>query len=344
MSDNEQHNIDQILDDWLDGDAENESARTGESTSRAVSERAVEALMIHGLLRDLGRRDETHEAEQIVAVMRTIEGVQRDVPQPACNVPVRRIALVSAAAGLAACLLLMLFLQSSNPVNAATESLERIIAVAEKPLDRSYIIRVVDEYPKDRRPRNLPVEAWQRERKKQIDGATLYVRGANKYVLIRKLKDGRMRITGCDGKESWALREDGPVHVSADLSRFRGGLPGHQQDFPFINIQSHLEQLRAGYDLDLAAEPETWKGQTLSGLVGTRKSRSVRGPKGVEIWFDAESGTIHKMLLDGLPRGGGGPESVMLELTDQSDLGAAFFSHESHHELNRRIKYEESRS
>ncbi len=102
-----------------------------------------------------------------------------------------------------------------------------------------------------------------RESNEQIDGAKLYVRGADKYVFVRLLKDGRQRVSGCDGEQSWAFREDGPIHVSSDLSRFRGGMPGQKQDIPFINIHSHLAQLRTGYDVELMSDqPESSRENT----------------------------------------------------------------------------------
>jgi hypothetical protein len=180
--------------------------------------------------------------------------------------------------------------------------------------------------------------------KEQTDGATLYVRGANQYVMTVMLSSGLQRTSGCDGVQSWAFHKNGPVHVSADLNRFRGGLPGQQQGVPFINMHDHLSQLQlqTGYDVDLGdSKQNAADGTKLSQLIGVRKSRDVRGPKQVEIWFDAETGTIHKMLLDGLPRGRSGPKTVMLELLNQSHLDAEFFSHESHHEPGRRIRYEE---
>jgi hypothetical protein len=217
-----------------------------------------------------------------------------------------------------------------------------VIEAATKPFDRTYRVRVVEEYPPNKRPRNLSQEAWDREAKEQIDGATLFVRGANQYVLNVRLRPGLKRTTGCDGEVSWAFREDGPVHVSTDLNRFRGGVPGQQQDIPFMNIHLHLSQLQSGYNVDLSEKQDTAAdGAVLSQLVGVRQSRDIRGPKQIDIWFDAEDGTVHKMLLSGLPRGRGGPKSVMLELEDQSDLAPNFFSHDAHHEPGKRIRYED---
>ena len=216
-----------------------------------------------------------------------------------------------------------------------------MLEAATKRLDRTYVVRLVEEYPRDKRPRNITQDAWDREAPEQIGGATIYVRGPDEYVMTVLLKTGVTRTSGCDGQLSWSFRENGPAHVSTDLNRFRGGMPGNQQDMPFVNIHANLSQLKVGYDVELADNPEmNADGTSLSHLTCVRKSIHVRGTKQVDIWFDAEDGTVHKMLLDGLPRGRGGPKSVMLELVDQSELALNFFSHESHHEPERKVKSE----
>ena len=136
------------------------------------------------------------------------------------------------------------------------------------------------------------------------------------------------------------------VHVSSDLSRFRSGLPGREPDFPFINLHEHVQQLNLGYDIELSGETiESSDGRKLSQLNATRKSFDVRGPVEVTIWFDTATGVVYQMLLDKLPRRGGGPKSVRLELLNPADLGQTdfgpdFFSHDSHHEPFREVRYE----
>ncbi|EMI22341.1 hypothetical protein RMSM_00731 [Rhodopirellula maiorica SM1] len=251
----------------------------------------------------------------------------------------RRFAILTSALTMAAAVMVMIAVFGPHQsVSAAMASLEKVVEAAAKPLDRTYAVSVVEEYSRDKRPRKLSQEAWGREAEEQIDGATLYVRGANQYVMTVMLNTGEKRTSSYDGQQSWAMRENGPVHTSTDLNRFRGGLPGGQQDIPFLNIHAHLSQLRTGYQIELGDErADAIDGTALSQLIGVRKSRDVRGPKRVEIWFDSDNGTVYRMLLDGLPRGGGGPKSVMLELIDQSDLASQFFSHESHHESGRRV-------
>jgi len=335
--------MDAMLSDWFD-DEEANSGSHDDATGEELT-KIAESLLVHGLLSDMSRRDEDREAKQIQAVMQKISSKQSADSTTAVSPSLRRIrnpqfAILSSALMVAAAVIVMFIVVGPRQnISAAMLSLEKVLKAAEKPIDRTYRIHVVEEYSRDRKPRRLSWEAWNREAKQQIDGATLYVRGANQYVLTVLLRNGVKRTSGCDGEKSWAFRENGPVHVSADLSRFRGGVPGHQQDIPFMNIHSHLSQLRNGYEVDLTDGHDTaGDGTVLSQLVGVRKSRDVRGPREIEVWFDAENGTAHRMLFDGLPRGRGGPKSVMLKLVGQSDLAPRFFSHESHHEPQRSIR------
>ncbi|TWU45108.1 hypothetical protein Q31b_02790 [Novipirellula aureliae] len=316
-----------FLSDWFDGDAENLCEQQGEYF-QAFHEQVAESLLVHGLLSDVGSRDENRDAKRIRNLMSAIDNESASGQKP-----VRRYAILVSTIAIAASLLFaaVLLLPLQN-VSAGRLCLEKVIEAAARPFDRTYRVHVVEEYPRDKKPRNLSQEAWDREAEQQLDGATLFVRGADQYVLTAMLRSGIQRTTGSDGKVSWAFREGGPVHVSEDLNRFRGGVPGQQQDIPFMNIHSHLSQLQNGYQIELMHEQgKTTDGSVLSQLVGIRKSSEVRGPKQIEIWFDADNGTIHKMLLSGLPRGRGGPKSLELELIDQSDLAPDFFSHPFHH-------------
>ncbi|PHQ34148.1 hypothetical protein CEE69_17680 [Rhodopirellula bahusiensis] len=276
---------------------------------------------------------------QIEAETTSDEPIVSPPPQPRRS---RRFAVLTYAVTLAASIAIMFaILGSHQDASAAIASLEKVLQAAEKPLDRTYEVSVVEQESNGR----LSRRRWQAPRrsrpKEEVDGATLSVRGANQYVLTVSLRSGLKRMSGCDGKVSWAFREDGPVHVSGDLSRFRGGIPGHQQDIPFLNLHSHLEQLQSDYDVELLEEPPTATGGNgLTQLRGVRKSNEIRGPREIILWFAPNDGTIHRMRLDGLPRARGGPAAVTLELQDQSQLPLDYFSHAAHHEPSKRIQYE----
>lgn len=329
--------IDDLICEWVDGPFENSASEDHASTTGAT-ERIAESLLIHGLLADNNKRDEGRDTDRINALMQRIDSEPAPVSTSFATVSTsprrRRIAVLTSVLSIAAAFVVMFFVLPQESVSAAMASLEKLVEAAAKPLDRTYRVSVVEEYAPEKRPRNLPEEARSRDSKQQIDGATLYVRGANQYLMTLILNSGEKRTLGCDGMQSWAFRESGPVHTSTDLSRFRGGVPGQQQDFPFANIYTHLSKLRTGYDIQLTEVQETKK---RARLVGIRRSREVRGPKRVEILFDPDSGTVYGMLLDGLRRGGRGPKSVMLKLVDQSELPVDFFAHQSHHEPERRV-------
>lgn len=333
--------VDKAVSDWLDSGQVEPSI---DELTADSCEHIASSLLIHGLLTDLGRHEDGVNTGRMSKVMAAIDSEKEEsATLVAASSPNRRFAFLASAATVAAVLVLMFILSGPQQnVQAAMTALDKMIDAASLPVDRTYEVSVVEEYPQDKRPRNLPEERWRQEPKEQIDGATLHVRGPDNYVFVRSLPDGRLRLTGCNGKQSWAFREDGLVHVSDDLSRFRGGIPGQQQDMPFLNIHLHLTQLKTGYEIELESEPRQHPdGTWLFLLSGTRKSRDVRGPKQIEIWFNEHNGVVHEMVLTGLPRGGGGPKTVSLNLVDQSDLGPEFFNHESHHEPDRRIRYEE---
>jgi hypothetical protein len=166
------------------------------------------------------------------------------------------------------------------------------------------------------------------------EGAMLHVRGSREFVLVRPLIGGGQRVTGSNGMLNWDLTGNGPVKVSHHSQRFRGGIPGEQNDTPFLSIAGLLANLGEHYDTSLRSLP----GQPARlCLTANRRSRDVRGPRTMSITFQRDAGTITTMELDGLPRAKGGPQSVRLTLTSESALPPDFFHHSRHHEPSRRV-------
>ena len=85
-----------------------------------------------------------------------------------------------------------------------------------------------------------------------LEGAVIYLRGKDHYVVVQNLTDGeRQRATGFDGELSWSFIGNGAVNVSDDPRRFRSNLPGSHHDFVFTNLHDELESLGDGYDVQL---------------------------------------------------------------------------------------------
>ncbi len=246
----------------------------------------------------------------------------------------------SAAAVLVAFLLFQGF--RGDSASAADAELKRLIQVTQGISDRSYLITALD----GGEPQNLPVVDNQKKGGRPqppIDGAILHTRGPGQYVLIRKFADGTEFITGSDGKTSWACPpvkegKKGNVRVSNDPLRFRGPVPGQQHNIPFVDIRSNLGQLREAYELTLLpAKLSPGGGEKWKGIRADRREQAAGGPKFVEIWYLPTTGVIQQMRFDGMPRGKGGPRSLLVELIEQRDFGPAFFEHTAHHGPERRV-------
>ena len=226
----------------------------------------------------------------------------------------------AAAAALAVGLLLFMFTPGRSEA-----AMVQILAALERG-DRSYVITVLEG---DAR------QTMNNGRTLTYEGAELYLREHGQFVLIRPILEGGRRITGSDGTVNWDFTGDSPVKVSRDLNRFRGGLPGEQQDAAFLDLRGQLSRLQDGYDTtlsDATGEPE------LRRLTARKKSREVRGPNEISLTFRRDSGVMVRMEMRGLPRAKGGPAALRLTLRSESPLPENFFTHVPHHELSRPVE------
>ncbi|MCA9139020.1 MAG: hypothetical protein KDB00_19745 [Planctomycetales bacterium] len=336
------------LSDWLDAGQSSEDTPGEPATDYT---QLTNQLVVHGLLRDTARHDDAVEKQRIERLLIEIERqdgegkIRADATVSSTRSAARKqrrgskIFAIAGSLGLAACLLIAFAVLRPGTLSAA-EALERIIQSAAESVDRAYKIHVLEEYQQRRKPENLSEQQWLTESNENVDGAMLYIGGTDRHVFVRALNDGREMKSGSDGSESWAFRDDGPVHISDDMTRFRGKIPGQQQSIAFTDLYSQLTLLRDGYDVELSEDTD--RVSQIRRLVGHRKSREVRGPKSIELHFDRDDGTIHRMILDGLPRGHGGPKSVELVLVAQEPAMEGFYSHDFHHDNNRKIKREGS--
>ena len=230
-----------------------------------------------------------------------------------------------------------------TPASAAMVELERIIATNSQLIDRTYSISVEETAFLPSR-REQPPQDHGRPPKPSIDGALLHVRGPNRFVLRRKVQEGQFFVTGSNGANSWAVKPEGPVRVSADLSRFNRDVPGHEHAMPLSNLHDGLAQLHEAYDVEVmpvespdeGADPHAEPSRLLVGV----KKRGFRGPKRVEITYGMSTGQIRQIRFVEMRYG---PERLTLRMTlvDQRHMGAAYFDHESHHDPMRVVEFEE---
>jgi hypothetical protein len=152
--------IDDSLADWFD-DADAVSYRRlpaakmrqdAADTPREISESIAESLIVHGLLADMGNRNDDHDAERIRAVMQRIDSEFEsdsvntgELPAPLGR---RRFAMLTSGLTISAVVMLVFAVFGPNQsVSAAIASLEKVIEATAKTFDRTYSVRVVEESP-----------------------------------------------------------------------------------------------------------------------------------------------------------------------------------------------------
>ena len=332
--------VSQLIDGQLMAEEAAELNALMNGDSKAV-ENVVDQLMLDSLLSDeLG-------SESLTALVDLVsEGPVDNVR----STPVRSLSrstgwfsvtFASCALVLAAFFIRQLFIET--PVSAAVTELDRIITASTETVDRTYQITVEEAIlppGRGQRPR-LPEHG--RPPKPPLDGALLHVRGDQQFVLERITKEGLPFVTGSNGRTSWAVRPDGPVRVSSDLTRFNRDVPGHEHSMSLIKIHDGLEHLRNAYEIQLLPIENQEDNLTLKEspirLIVAVKKRNGRGPRRVEITYSIRDGLIQQMRFIEMPYG---PERLTLRMTlvEERDLGEAFFDHESHHAADRKVEFE----
>ena len=312
--------FDRLIEGHLDGTLnDDDESRLGRlvAESAEVAGRLARAVLVHDRLIDV-LRSERESSASVSPVVPRSRLLRLTLP-------------LGLAVGIAVGSLLLL-----RPAPAsASAALERLVRASAAATDRQYAIRVVDHGPGGI-PDPVPSDTG--GRKPGLDGARLFVRGADKFVFVRTFADGTEFINGCDGTLGWSVPPTGHVHLSEDRRRFRRGIPGERDDLPFLSLAEGLAGLRRGYALSLVEAPEA--GGRLR-LEAVRTDSRHRGPARATIDFPAgDDAAADRIELGGLAPDGSGPDGVVLELIERAPLPADFFDHAHHHDATRPIDWE----
>ncbi|HEX3868971.1 MAG TPA: hypothetical protein VHV77_00910, partial [Pirellulales bacterium] len=318
-----------FIDGYLDGTLTPEELTRLNAALKTNSE-ACRQLALATLLHDR-MHDELRNYASIEAPRNLSAGAKR------WRLPSKRWMMT--AVGMAAALLVVALLwrvETVGSASAAVVALDRMIAAASEPVDRVYRIHVTDPGPEGALGEVL---APGKGRKPGVEGATLYVRGPNMFVLVRRFGDGSEFVTGSDGQIGWAVAPKGHVHLSHDTRRFRRGVPGEHEDIPFLDLSADFDALRRGYRLELTTDRGQGDAEGWSRLDAVKRSAKRPGAQKVHIEFDA-LGVAHRIELDGLPQDERGPRVVVFELIEQRDLGPEVYEHEHYHDADRPVDWE----
>lgn len=316
--------IERYLDGTLDEDDEHRLGRLVAESAEAAG-RLARAILVHDRLIDLLRGEPGKERSSVEAARGAALSRSR----------FQRLALPLGLAAVLAVGSLLLLRPAPANASAAHERLERLVRATALATDRQYAIRVVDHGPGGV-PDPVPADVG--GRKPGVDGATLSVRGADKFVFVRTFADGTAFINGCDGEIGWSVPPTGHVHLSEDRRRFRRGIPGERDDLPFLSLAEGLAGLRRGYALTLVDAPG---GDGRVRLDAVRTDSRHRGPARATIDFPAgDDAAAERIELGGLAPDGSGPDGVVLELVERAPLPADFFDHAHHHDASRPVDWE----
>lgn len=334
-----QETADRLVGEWLDSDpvpsGRGAAGNQGDAPSAAQRRRVADLQLVHSLLVHAYDRDEAGRERKIQQVMRRVRaegGLATD--RPAAS-PSRRAArrLVPWSVGVAAAILLAVSLLPLLSPNPATAALDRMIAAVEQAGDRTYSIRMWDRKPRagrhQRRPRGAPDP-----RKAKLDGARLYLRGRNMFVLERPASAGRTVLNGLDGRQSWLIRPRKPVLVSDDPSRFRIPMPEELADMLSLDIGTTLRRIRDGYDVKHLGDDSLGDStdRACTHLRAEKQDRHARGPKVIEIWSHPDSGLLRRIVFENVKvQGRLTPSHIVIDLLSDRPLPVDWFTHSAHH-------------
>jgi hypothetical protein len=187
-------------------------------------------------------------------------------------------------------------------------------------------------------PDNKRLEKYDSTRppKPTLEGAKLYVRGNDQFVLMRFREDRMPFVTGSDGQIGWAIPPHGPIRISKHPETFNRDLPGHEHSIPLVNISQGLAQIQKAYAIQVLPATEVDGESPSESILIASKKRGERGPKRIEIQYDSQTGRISQMRFVEMPYG---PErlTVRLTLMDEPNLPSDFFHHSHHHSSDQEI-------
>jgi hypothetical protein len=299
---------------------------------------AADKQLIHAMLLQLSDQEAARRTRRIDRTMQAIRANSRNARE--ISPPVRawnagRMARRAVRWAIAVSLFVTIASWYYLTVpNSAIAALDVVVQALDDPVDRTYEISVSPPTLPPSDTASSTDNRWDPEhRRPGLDGAILYVRRGDEFVLYRSTPGGHFVINGSNGLENWMVRPDRPVAVSSDPRNFRIPMPDSVATLPFVDIRASLMRLRDGYDIEeLPAEKSNDGATSLRHLLAMKRHSSTKGPKAVSIWFHPTTHTIMKIRLEQVHlQGNPEPRVMTLSLLSRQPLPEKWFDHQSHH-------------
>ena len=341
QNDPENDVIDKLAGNWFDsepGDSEFIESADGICASFDTKQirRVAELQLVHSLLLQLSDRDEVAKERQVQKLMehiKTSPDGQETMPEK-----LHRFIRPLVRYGIAAVLIIsiaILFMQL--PTNTAIAAIDQMIAAIDHAGDRTYSIIVEDTRRDNRPPRQDERHAEKRREPGEragLDGATLYLRGSDKFVLYQQTPSGKTVISGSDGQTRWLIRPEKPVLVSNDPEAFRIPMPPELAAILSLDLKATLLHIRDHYKVkyleDITGDQQ--QDSSRKYLDARKISNDFPGPKNIEIWADTDTGLLLRIeFADIHLEDDPSPKRLIIELVNQKQLSDDWFTRQAHH-------------
>jgi hypothetical protein len=316
-------------------DSESNEMVSSEPLGSDQARRAAELCLVHSLLIQTADRDTASKERRIRKLMQMIDAESgwRRFVRPLVRYGIADVFILSAAT-----------LYLKLPANTAMASMDKMITAMDSSGDRTYSIRV-EEGPGGNPP---PPPGQPPERRREpgqragLDGATLYLRGGDKFVLIRQAPSGMPLINGCDGQTRWLIRPDKPVLVSSDPQAFRIPMPPDLEAILALDLKATLLRIRDNYRVKFVDETRDDRTQNRSWIYldADRRNRDFPGPKNIELWADSDTDILQRIeFADIRLQGDPAPKRLILELVDQNPFPDNWFTRQAHHSQDAKVDF-----
>jgi len=223
-------------------------------------------------------------------------------------------------------------------------TIDQMISAIENAGDRTYSVIVRDQETgrRDRGDAWSAVDGRNRRERAALDGATLYLRSRDQYVLYRYTPSGQTVMNGSDGLTNWLIRPKREVLVSNNPQAFRIPMPEDLADLLTLDFSDTLQQIRERYKIKYLGIVTVEQNQEKSWayLHATRQNRRFKGPRVIRIWAHPDTGLLRRIeFADIQLQGDPEPKKLIFDLMDQKQLPENWFTHIAHHSEDAEVDY-----
>jgi len=342
--------VDQLSNQWLDtepgGSEFHVSAmNVSESLNSKQLQRATDVQLIHAMLTSLAEDNEDTRQYRVNKLMQSIRADRKRIHGKQLTSPKKPRRYVGPAIRLGTAAMIIIgitILLTSLPPNKAMATIDQMISAIENAGDRTYSVVVRDQRT-GRRERAAAISAVERRNHPEravLDGAKLYLRGRDNYVLYRYTRSGQTVVNGSDGKSNWLIRPKRTVLVSSAPQAFRIPMPEDLADLLTLDFGETLQRIRERYKIKYLGTVPVEQDQDTSWayLHATQRNRRFRGPRVIRIWAHPDTGLLRRIeFADVRLQGYAEPKKLIFDLIDQKQLPNDWFTHSAHHPVGAKV-------